>query len=131
MTADPAKPNQSPTPSEATKLNESPTEATKLNKLPIEATKVNESPIEATKLNESTIEATKLYESPIEAQTNDQSPITVTNTNLPVMVGPNEAQTAANTRAWAVNYKDFYQGKIAREKLQMKTRLHTLFYIQL
>ena len=62
--------------------------------------------------NKSPIEANK--PSAIEPNKSKQSPIMVTNTNLPIMVEPIEAQTTTNSLLWAINYKDFYQGRIAR-----------------
>ena len=75
---------------------------------PIEAKQSNQSPTEANKTNQST---TKANQSPIEAQNNTQSPVTVTNTDLPIVVEPTEAQIQTNNPLWFVKYKEFYQGR--------------------
>ena len=54
---------------------------------------------------------------PIEAQTNNQSPIVVTNTDLPIVVEPIDAQIKTNDNLlWLVNYKEFCQGRINHDE---------------
>ena len=74
-----------------------------MSEITADPTKPNHSPIVATQ------KQTQI--SPIESQTNDKSPTTLTDTNLLITLGPIEAKS---TQIWAVNSKEFYQGRIAR-----------------
>ena len=77
----------------------------------IEFTEQKQSPVEVTK---SPSEANNSRQSPVEAKTIlKKSPITVTNTDLPIVVEPVEAQINANDNSlWSVEYKEFYQGRV-------------------
>ena len=77
----------------------------------IEFTEQKQSPVEVTK---SPSEANNSRQSPVEAKTIlKKSPITVTNTDLPIMVEPDEAQINANDNPlWSVEYKEYYQGRV-------------------
>ena len=84
-------------------------------------------PIEANKSNQSPVEANKPNQSPIEAQTNNQSPIRVTNTQLPIVVEPSEAQNQTNDNPlWLIKYKDFYQGRLTRDEHKNEAPYYTL-----
>ena len=73
-----------------------------------EVTEQNPSPVEVTLKSPS--EANNSRQSPVEVKTIlNKSPITVTNTDLPIVVEPVEAQINANdSPLWSVEYKVFY-----------------------
>lgn len=77
----------------------------------IEVTEQNQSPVEVTK---SPSEANNSRQSPVDAKTIlNKSPDTVTNTDLPIVVEPVEAQVNANDNPlWSEEYKEFYQGRV-------------------
>ena len=89
------------------------------NSLPIEVTTTSNqsSPIEA---------KTSTKQSPSEAENNNQTPIRVSNTDLPIVVEPNEAQIETNNPLWLIKYKELYQGRITREEHENEAPYFTL-----
>ena len=83
----------------------------------IEVTDQNQSPVEVTK---SPSEANNSRQSPVEAKTIlNKSAITVTNTDLPIVVEPVEAQINANDNPlWSAEYKEFYQGRVNSDEYE-------------
>ena len=91
----------------------------------IEVTEQNQSAVEVTK---SPSEANNSRQSPIEAKAIlNKSPIMVTNTDLPIVVEPVEAQINANDNPlWSVEYKEFYQGRVNCDEYENESPYLTL-----